>query len=437
MAKLPAYLRRDIRLLDVHSHSGFEPLLYLTHGFPFCQSLRNSFEDNERSGITHAVVFPLCTSLYYDLPAMQRGKIKLERRIGTAPFAFENEHLLRQIYEIFPDYKRMFMPFMMLDTAREAKKQVRALSSLLDRFRFYGLKVHPRTTQAAVSTLGGPGRPLLDFARANDLPILFHSAYPGSPDRLSQISQILDLARAYPGLRFCAAHFCGFHQKTFEEAARYDNVWVDSGAMSIGCDVVVQKLKIYEAGPAKIPGDYRDPPGRVRRNRPAFSGHVHVGNRQPGAHLGQQLPGQARGQAAAGRALEFHGSREKAAARRLGGLAPQGGLRERPGFPRGLGRRSAPVSEKPRHWHSPDPKGAQAGAVGDSDRVGEQGRVAGEVDRDVGEGPRGIPLQESPQGPGPASVGGHGGHERSPSAVRVAVARKRKEPRVVVVDGEK
>ena len=260
MAKLPAYLRRDIRLLDVHSHSGFEPLLYLTHGFPFCQSLRNSFEDNERSGITHAVVFPLCTSLYYDLPAMQRGKIKLERRIGTAPFAFENEHLLRQIYEIFPDYKRMFMPFMMLDTAREAKKQVRALSSLLDRFRFYGLKVHPRTTQAAVSTLGGPGRPLLDLARAHALPILVHSAYPGSPDRLSQISQILDLARAYPGLRFCAAHFCGFHQKTFEEAARYDNVWVDSGAMSIGCDVVVQKLKIYEAGPAKIPGDYRDPP---------------------------------------------------------------------------------------------------------------------------------------------------------------------------------
>jgi predicted TIM-barrel fold metal-dependent hydrolase len=259
MARLPSFLRRGIRLLDVHSHAGVEPLSYLTHGFPFCQSLRSSFEENRRIGVSHAVVFPFCTSLYYDLSALGTGTVKLDRRIGRAPFHFENEHLLRQLYEIFPDYRRMFIPFLLIDTLREPRQQVRALTSLLDRFPFYGLKVHPRTTGAKLSTLGREGRPLLEFARTHDLPILFHTAYPGSPDRLSQISDLLEIARSHPSLRFCAAHFCGFHQKTFEEAAGYDNVWVDSAAMCIGCDLVLKKSKIYESGKAKIPADYRDP----------------------------------------------------------------------------------------------------------------------------------------------------------------------------------
>ena len=259
MAKLPSYLRRGIKLLDVHTHAGVQPAQYLTHGFPFCQSLRTSFEENQRVGITHAVVFPFSMSVYYDPRSLQQGRIKLDGKIGTAPFQFENEHLLRQIYELFPHFRRMFIPFAFVDTLRETKKQVKALTALLERYPFYGLKVHPRTTRARVDTLLKEGKPLLEFAKAHDLPILFHSAYPGSPDAYSQISQILAVARAHPQLRYNAAHFCGFHQETFEEVARYDNVWVDAAAMPIGCDLVLQKSKIYESGKAKIPADYRDP----------------------------------------------------------------------------------------------------------------------------------------------------------------------------------
>ena len=50
MARLPPYLRRSVRLFDVHSHAGVELGLYLTHGFPYCQSLRSSFEENEAIG---------------------------------------------------------------------------------------------------------------------------------------------------------------------------------------------------------------------------------------------------------------------------------------------------------------------------------------------------------------------------------------------------
>jgi predicted TIM-barrel fold metal-dependent hydrolase len=186
--------------------------------------------------------------------------VKLDRRIGEAPFHFENEQLLRYIYEMSPDYRKMFIPFVMVDTLRETRKQVRILTSLLDRYPFYGLKVMPRATQAPLATLAKEGRVLLEFARSHDLPMMVHTAYPGSPDRLSQIADLLDIARAWPKLRFCVAHFCGFHQKTFQQVHAYDNVWVDSAAMSIGCDFVRQKSKIYESGAAKIPADYSDPP---------------------------------------------------------------------------------------------------------------------------------------------------------------------------------
>ncbi len=281
MARLPPHLRRNVRLLDVHSHAGVELSLYLTHGFPYCQSLRSSFEENEAIGVTHAVVFPFCTSVYFNLPALERGELKLERKIGRAPFHFENEHLLRQLYELFPESRRMFIPFMLIDTVRETRKQVRVLESLLERYPFYGLKIHPRVAQARLATLGREGRPLLEFARAHDLPILAHTAYPGSPDRFSQISDMLEVARAHPELRFCAAHFCGFHQKTFEEVARYDNVWVDSAAMGIGCDLVVRKSKIYESGRAKIPSDYRDPPKVFAELARRFPDHFMWGTDNP------------------------------------------------------------------------------------------------------------------------------------------------------------
>ena len=259
MSKLPSFLKRNIRVLDVHAHEGVDPLLYLTHSFPYCRSLRDSCEEALRFGITHTVTFPFVTSVAYHLPSLQRAKVRLDRKIGDAPMHFENEQMLRQLYEIFPAYVRRCIPFAAVDTLRETRRQVRVLEKLLDRYPFYGLKVHPRGAQAHVLTLAHEGRPLLEFARAHDLPILIHAAVTPI-DPLSQASDIFDLARMNPKLRFCAAHFCGFHQKLFEEADRLENVWVDSAAMSIGCDLVAQKSKLYESGPARVPSNYRRPP---------------------------------------------------------------------------------------------------------------------------------------------------------------------------------
>ncbi|NUN93165.1 MAG: amidohydrolase family protein [Verrucomicrobiae bacterium] len=260
MARLPHALREGIRLLDVHTHIGVSPFLYLTHAFPYCQSLRDAHDQNLRAGVSHAVVFPMGETVYYHLPSLAKNQIRAEGGLGKVPFAFENEHLLRQLYEQFPGCRRNFIPFVMVDTLRETKAQARFLEKLLETWRFYGIKIHPRTTHARIATLGREGRPLLEFARAHDLPFLFHAAWPGSADPLSNIQELFVLARAHPGLRFCGAHFCSFHLPTWETAARLDNVWVDSAAMTIGCECVRLKNGVYESGPSKVPADYRDPP---------------------------------------------------------------------------------------------------------------------------------------------------------------------------------
>ncbi|MCC7519656.1 MAG: amidohydrolase family protein [Verrucomicrobiae bacterium] len=260
MARLPKALRQGIRLLDVHTHSGISPFLYLTHAFPYCQGLRDAQEQNVRAGVTHAVVFPLCETLGYHLPSLARGKVRLGGGIGNAPFEFENTHLLRQIYEMFPQSRAMFIPFVMADALRETRNQVRILEKLIGTWPFYGIKIHPRATQARMAALGREGRPILEFARAHDLPFLIHAAWPGSADPLSNLNDLFVLARAHPKLRFCGAHFASFHLPTFEEAGRLDNVWIDSAAMVIGCECVRLKNGVYESGPRKIPADYRDPP---------------------------------------------------------------------------------------------------------------------------------------------------------------------------------
>lgn len=258
MAKLPSFLKHKIRLLDVHSHTGVDPLLYLNHSFPFCHSLRDAFEENTRVGISHAVVFPWVTSLYYHLPSLMKGTVRLGGGIGRAPFHFENEQMLRQLYEIFPSYRRMFIPFVVVDTLRETRAQVRVLEKLLDRYPFYGIKVMPRATQARLATLGREGRCILEFARAHDLPFMLHTAVMPL-DRLSRIEDFFHLARTHPRLRFCAAHFCGFHRKTLEEADGLDNVWVDAAALTIGCELVRQKAPVYAWDREKVSSNYRDP----------------------------------------------------------------------------------------------------------------------------------------------------------------------------------
>lgn len=259
MAKLPDTLKTDMTLLDVHSHVGVDPRLYMNHSLPFCRSLDVSRAEAESVGITHSVCFPWVTSLYYDLRELAAGNVVIKGTgIGDAPYHFENEQMLRQLYETFPEFIPHFIPFAIVDTLRETEKQVEILSGLLEQFPFYGIKVHPRDAQAQILTLENEGAPILEFARKHDFPILIHGSATDI-DPLSQVTDILDLARRHSDLRWCPAHFCGFNEGLFEQADAIPNVWVDSAAMSIGCDTVMKGMAIYETGPAKFDADYALP----------------------------------------------------------------------------------------------------------------------------------------------------------------------------------
>lgn len=252
----------------MHSHTGLAGN-YFTHGFPFCHDLRSSFKENNR----------VASRMRWFFPSARRCTIT------------------RQLYEIFPQCCRMFIPFAMVDTRRETRRQARMLEQQIERQRFYGLKVHPRATQARLSTLGREGRPLREFARACDLPILFHTAYRGSPDCYSQISNLLVIVRAPPRLRFYAAHFCGFHEPSFEEVARYKNVWIDSAALSIGCDLACRnpastnpaRLRSYYRDPSKVFADARRYPEKFmwRTDNPArrYVSHSSITLGGPAVHL--------------------------------------------------------------------------------------------------------------------------------------------------------
>ena len=282
MAKLPDPVKQGTTLLDVHSHVGVDPKLYLSHSLPFCRSLDVAYAEAVGAGIDRTVCFPWVTSLYYDLRTLaDTGDVKITGGgIGKAPFHFENEHMLRQIYELFPDMSSHFVPFAIVDTMRETGAQVKILDDLLGRFPFYGLKVHPRDTQAHILTLDREGKPLLEFARAHDFPILIH-ACATAIDPLSQISDVMALARRYPALRWCAAHFCGFHEALFDEADRTENLWVDAAAMSIGCDTVVRGLTVYESGPARIDADYTKPEEVFRAMAERYSDTFMFGTDNP------------------------------------------------------------------------------------------------------------------------------------------------------------
>ena len=60
--------------------------------------------------------------------------------------------------------------------------------------------------------------------------------------------------------------------------------------MCIGCDLVVKKSKIYESGPARIPGDYRDPPSVFAEIARRFPDRFMWGTDNPGYTFISNIP---------------------------------------------------------------------------------------------------------------------------------------------------
>ncbi len=244
-------------LIDCHNHLGVDLFFYLNGFHPYAQDLPTLVTEGRHCGIDRWVVFPMVSNLTFDVTAMRRGQFA-PGGMEKVPYAFENERMLRELYELYPQLGRLTLPFAILDPLREPAAQLAKLRELHALFPFYGLKIQATVIQSDVNALLGVGRGFLDFAAEFNLPFIIHSSVMPS-DVWSQAKDILKVAAAAPHVRFCLAHSCRFDRECLDRVAELPNTWFDCSAHRIHCESVQLGLANVAPAARRFPADYRDP----------------------------------------------------------------------------------------------------------------------------------------------------------------------------------
>ncbi len=244
-------------LIDCHNHLGTDLFFYLNGFYPYAQDLHTLTNEGRRHGIDRWVVFPMIANAWFDMGAMRAGQLR-PGGPEAIPYAFENERMLREIYEQFPDLGRYTLPFVILDPMREPAAQAERLRALHRQFPFYGLKIQATMIQADAGALLTTGRCFLELAEELNLPFLIHSSVvPNDP--WSEAGLLLRIAEATPQVRFCLAHSCRFDRVYLDRIAELPNTWFDCSAHIIHCKGTVQEMGFTAARARRFAADYRDP----------------------------------------------------------------------------------------------------------------------------------------------------------------------------------
>jgi len=244
-------------LIDCHNHLGVDLFFYLNGYHPYAQDLPALVTEGRHCGVDRWVVFPFVANLNFEVGAMRAGKLALGG-IEPVPYAFENERMLREIYELYPDLGQQTLPFVILDPERAPAAQIARLRELYREFPFYGLKIQATMIESDVRALLTTGRGFLELAAEWDVPFLIHSSV-APEDRWSQASAILEVAAATPHVRFCLAHSCRFDRACLDRVAELPNTWFDCSAHRIHCEGVTRGLGYVAPVERRFPADYRDP----------------------------------------------------------------------------------------------------------------------------------------------------------------------------------
>lgn len=245
-------------MIDCHTHVGVELLAYLRNEFPYCQDLSTLLSAGSAQGVKRWVVFPMVSNLTMDLRALREGKVVSTDRLESVPYAFENRHLLREIQETSPEAAEKTYPLAIADPAREPEAQAETLRSLLNTYRFYGLKFQTTILQTPIRSLLKEGRVLLDLARDLDLALLIHtSVHPEDP--YAQVDDVLDIVEKVPDIRFCLAHSLRFDGEALERLAALPNAWFDCSALRVHCQLAVEDSPIVAPPKRRFRSDFTRP----------------------------------------------------------------------------------------------------------------------------------------------------------------------------------
>jgi predicted TIM-barrel fold metal-dependent hydrolase len=255
-------------LIDCHNHLGVDLFFYLNGFHPYAQDLPSLVVEGRRHGIGRWVVFPMVANLWFDVPPMLSGKL-VPGGPEKVPYAFENQRMLREVYELYPDLGRQTLPFVILDPQREPAAQIAHLRALHRKFPFYGLKIQATMIQADAGVLLTTGRGFIELAAELDLPFIIHSSV-AADDPWSEAGLLLRVAEAAPHVRFCLAHSCRFDRVYLDRVAALPNVWFDCSAHRIHCEAAVRGMKIIAGPERRFVADYRDPSAVLRSLSEAY-----------------------------------------------------------------------------------------------------------------------------------------------------------------------
>lgn len=255
-------------LIDCHNHLGVDLFFYLNGFHPYAQDLPTLVTEGRHNGVDRWIVFPMVANLTFDLPAMRKGQVTAGG-LEKIPYAFENERMMKEVYELYPDLGRFTLPVPILDPMRETQAQAKALRALLPRFPFYALKIQATMIQADIGALLNEGRCFLEFAEEFNLPFIIHTSV-APEDVWSQATTILRVAEATPRVRFCLAHSCRFDRPCLDRIAELPNTWFDCSAHRIHCQGVIDGLRYVAPPERRFPANYRDPAAVLRALAEAY-----------------------------------------------------------------------------------------------------------------------------------------------------------------------
>jgi hypothetical protein len=247
------------RTIDAHAHVGISVKGYACLEFPYCQSLEGLAYRQAANDVDASVVFPLGPDLFFDLHELvQRGvAVPAEEPLSAVPYGRANEMVLNEVYLYCPELRDRFLPFVCVDPGREVAGQIELLRRLEQQFPIYGIKVSPVLCQSPITSLLEAGAAFTDFARARDLPFLFHTTLDPR-EGYSHADSAFEVIEANPDLRVCLAHCIGFGQSHLERADDMDNVWVDTAAMKIQVQLAAEGSPLMASDGERVPADYDD-----------------------------------------------------------------------------------------------------------------------------------------------------------------------------------
>ena len=238
---------------DVHTHVGLDQGFWLRGWWPYAATAQDLLDHLDAHGIDRAVCFPFTNPSAFDALAFA-DRHTVELLPGRVPFDRENELLAREIERVDTEHRLSMLA--MFDPARCVDQQVSNLQKLIGRIA--GLKVQTTTIESPIRCLLDGGREFLALAEAHGLPVLMHTAVLPT-DPWSQVADCLDVAQAYPKVRFDLAHSLRFHAGHLRRTAELPNVWVDCAAHLAHCRLAVEDAPLVATKPERVDADYTRP----------------------------------------------------------------------------------------------------------------------------------------------------------------------------------